>query len=172
MRVLVVYESMFGNTKRIAEAIADGFAGHARVEVREVGTVPATAPPEIDLLVIGGPTHAWSMSRPRTRDSARQQGLDRPVSSGIGIREWLDQLPAAPAKPAVAIYDTRLDKPRWLTGSAARAAAKRLRKLGYGVIDQRSFVVTGTPGPLGPDEPERARQWGAHLSGVTSPSRH
>src|SRR5436305_12891724 len=95
MRALVVYESMFGNTRRVAEAIADGLAGHAQAEAREVSEVPATAHPEIDLLVIGGPTHAWSMSRPRTRDGARQQGLGQPVSPGIGIREWLRQLPAA-----------------------------------------------------------------------------
>ena len=170
MRVLVVYESMFGNTRRIAEAIADGLAGHVWTELSEVSEVPATTHPELDLLVIGGPTHAWSMSRPRTRDRAWQQDPNR-AAPGIGIREWLRQLPAARTSLAVATFDTRLDRPRWLTGSAAGAAARRLRTLGYRVVDQRSFLVSGMLGPLGPDEPERARQWGVHLSGAVAAIR-
>jgi hypothetical protein len=172
MRALVIYESMFGNTQRIAEAIADGMVGHARVVVHEVSEVSATQHPEFDLLVIGGPTHAWSMSRPRTREGARQQGAKQPVSAGIGIREWLGELPAARNDVVVATFDTRLNKPRALTGSAARAAAKRLRRLGYRVIDRESFVVTGSPGPLGPDELERARQWGVRLTRTAAPAEH
>lgn len=172
MRALVVYESVFGNTRRIAEAIADGLTGHAHTEIHEVSEVPATLSPEIDLLILGGPTHAWGMSRPRTREGARQQGVDQPMSPGIGIREWLRHLPTAHANLTVAAFDTRFDKPRWVTGSAARAAARRLRKLGYRVVDVRSFFVTGTPGPLSPDELERARQWGVRLSQMAAPIRH
>src|SRR5690606_14826892 len=72
MRALVAFESMFGNTGLIAEAIADGLARHGEVETAEVGTAPVLLPAEVDLLVVGGPTHAFGMSRPGTRSSAKE----------------------------------------------------------------------------------------------------
>jgi flavodoxin len=81
MRALIVYESMFGNTRQIAEAVAEGLrAGHdaAPVEVGlvEVGEAPATVA-DVDLLVVGGPTHALGMSRPETRQSATEHTTNR-----------------------------------------------------------------------------------------------
>ena len=89
MGALVVYESMFGNTKAIAEAVAEGLATRMRAEVVEVGSAPAHVGREIALLVAGGPTHAFSMSRASTRDSAAQQATGPLVSGGRGVREWL-----------------------------------------------------------------------------------
>jgi hypothetical protein len=169
MRALVVYESIFGNTQRIAGAITDGLIGHTIVRHVEVGDAPARLDPDIDLLVIGGPTHAWSMSRPRTREAGAQQASNAPVSTGIGIREWVAHLPPATrADLAVAVFDTRFDRPRWVTGSAAAAAARLLRKRGYRVVARESFAVLGTSGPLGPDEIERARQWGVRLTRLSA----
>jgi len=69
MRAVIVYESMFGNTRRIAESIADGLAWED-VEVIGVTHAGQEALGGTDLLVVGGPTHAWSMSRPSTRKGA------------------------------------------------------------------------------------------------------
>ena len=88
MRALVVVESVFGNTRRIAEAISSGLS--AQIDVRLVDV--AEAPTElagVDLVVVGGPTHAFGLSRAGTRQSAAQQAEDGLVSSGIGLREWL-----------------------------------------------------------------------------------
>lgn len=63
-----------------------------------------------------------------------------------------------------ATFDTRIDKPRWLTGSAARKAADLLRHNGYRVVATDSFVVSGTQGPLCDGEIERAQAWGAELA--------
>jgi hypothetical protein len=63
----------------------------------------------------------------------------------------------------VATFDTRIAKPR-LPGSAAAAAEKRLRRLGFrSVVAPKSFYVEGTTGPLVDGEPERARRWGVAL---------
>ena len=72
MTTLVVHESMFGNTRAIAEAIAADLPGH--VEVVDVTDEPAPLPAHVDLLVVGGPTHAFSMSRAGTRRDAVAQG--------------------------------------------------------------------------------------------------
>lgn len=161
-RAWVVYESMFGNTREVAQAIADGLGTSALVDVHEVSLVPAV-PDDLDLLVVGGPTHAFGLSRASTRaDAARKSG--RLVESATGLREWLEDLPAPTARPGFATFDTRVDHPR-LPGSAARKAAKRLARLGLSpVAAPESFWVHGTEGPLVDGELDRARAWGHGLA--------
>lgn len=74
MEVLVIFETMFGNTARVARAIADGFAAGAHVTVTDVVDAPAEVPPQVDVVVVGGPTHVFSMSRASTRRDAVQRG--------------------------------------------------------------------------------------------------
>jgi hypothetical protein len=87
----------------------------------EVGAAPAVIGDDVELLVVGGPTHAFGLSRPGTRRSAAQQAEDELVSTGIGLREWLGTLPKGSPDVAVAAFDTRISKPR-LPGAAAAAA--------------------------------------------------
>ncbi|HWL35542.1 MAG TPA: flavodoxin family protein [Frankiaceae bacterium] len=162
MRALVVYESMFGNTQAIARAIADGIASRLDVGLVEVGAAPAKVPDDVSLLVAGGPTHAFGLSRDSTRKSASEQAKGPLVSRGIGLREWLDALSAGHA--AVAAFDTRVRHPR-VPGSAAHKAEKRLRRLGFRVAEPaETFWVDGTTGPLLDGEADRAREWGARLA--------
>jgi flavodoxin len=58
MTVLVVFESMFGNTKVIADAVAEGLGRHLPVEQVEVAAAPTVIGGELELLVVGGPTHS------------------------------------------------------------------------------------------------------------------
>jgi hypothetical protein len=169
MRALVVYESMFGNTQLIADAIAGGLAQRMRVDAVEVGDAPATLDDDVTLLVVGGPTHAFSMSRPRTRQDAASQAPDGLVSTRTGLREWLDTL-RAPAGTAAATFDTKVSKPH-LPGSAARAAEKRLRRLGFRIATPaESFWVSGTLGPLLEGEQDRATAWADQLGATIQES--
>jgi len=153
---------MFGNTRLMAEAIAGGLARHMEVDLAEVGGVryPATG---VDLLVVGGPTHAFGMSRANTRKSAADMMVGPLVSGGIGMREWLEHL-GSPAEPtAAAAFDTRINKPR-VPGSAAAGAQKRLRKLGFSLpVGPETFFVDATIGPVLAGEYERAHRWGEEL---------
>ena len=163
MKALVVYESMFGNTEQVARAVADGLAEHLDVQVLEVGQAPAVIPDPLDLVVVGGPTHAFSMSRPGTREDARRQGATG-GDPQTGIREWLARLRASTHPVRVATFDTKVQKVRHLPGSAARAAAKAVRKLGYASVARaESFYVFDVKGPLVEDELRRARAWGERL---------
>jgi hypothetical protein len=117
MKALVVFESIFGNTQHIAEAIAEGLRGE--VEVVEVGKARAEIA-GVDLLVVGGPTHAWGMSRAMTRSGARDQAAKagtKPVSEGEGVRDWLARLgePRARSPP-------RRSTPRSRRPGGSRAA--------------------------------------------------
>jgi hypothetical protein len=88
MRALVVYESMVGNTEAAARAVAAGLADELQVELLEVSHAPATIKEAVDLLVVGEPTPAFSMSRPSTREQAFDQGATRDEPN-IGLHEWL-----------------------------------------------------------------------------------
>lgn len=158
---LVVYESMYGNTRAIAEAIGTGIGADTRVV--EVGELTGRAEAiEADLLVVGGPTHAFGMSRESTRADARKDAPGGSVISETGIREWLAEL-TLPAGTRVATFDTKVAKPN-LPGSAAKAALKQLRRLGgRPVADPRSFRVAGKTGLLD-GETEAARAWGTELA--------
>lgn len=161
MRALVVVESVFGNTRRIAEAVADGLAERMEVRTVDVGEAPDTVGPDVDLLVVGGPTHAFGMTRESTRRSAVEQH-GAAAAAATGLREWLEGVTVRPG--AAAAFDTRADRPR-LPGSAAAGAARRLRSLGREVVVRpESFRVAGTQGPLLDGEVARARSWAVALS--------
>lgn len=163
MRALVVYESMFGNTRQVATAIADGMADGADVSITDVADAPARVPDDVDLLVVGGPTHAFSMSRPPTRQDAVRQGGAAISDVATGIREWLQDLPAPSTACTFAAFDTRVDMPL-LPGAASRAASRVAKKLGFTMLEPVSFLVHGYQGPLVDGQLERARTWGHDLT--------
>lgn len=161
MNAVVVFESMFGNTRDIATAIADGLATRCDVRCFEVSTAPHVLD-HPDLLVVGGPTHAFSMSRTATRDSAGSE-INEPLISSTGIREWLGDVELDSGQ-SFATFDTKVPKPK-LPGSAAASASKRLRKLrGTMFAAPETFWVADTTGPLRDGEIERARTWAVGLS--------
>jgi hypothetical protein len=169
MRAVVVYESMYGNTRLIAEAIADGLRPEVEVVVVPVGRAPRELLEGADLVVVGGPTHAHGISRANTRhaavEMARKPGsglrLD-PDAEGTGLRYWLSSLGHLTARAAA--FDTRVQGPAVLTGRASRGISKELRQHGLRVVAEPvSFFVT-RDNHLQPGEEDRARRWGEQLA--------
>lgn len=169
MQALIVYESMFGNTEKVAQAIADGLSDTLDVTVADVHSMPRAF--GMDLIVVGGPTHAFGMSRQATREQAVQQGAVHPDAADVGVREYLDSSPML-AGVAAAAFDTKIDKP-FVPGSAARRIQRRLRRLGCHIMQPaQSFLVTDTAGPLSAGEEKRARKWGAALAASVAAAHH
>ena len=160
MHAIVVYESHWGNTEQIAQAIAEGIGPEARA----LTTTEAT--PEIvggaDLLVAGAPVMAFGLpSDQMIRNAAADQKAPRPAdTSHPSLRAWLEQLPKSHGLGAA--FDTRVSwSPRGATGSIEG----KLRKAGYRTISKGGeFVVTGAYGPLRDGEVDRARAWGSKLA--------
>jgi hypothetical protein len=170
-RALVVYESMYGDTERIATAIRDGLREPIRADLVPAYRAPSVIPRDVRLLVVGGPTHAFSMSRATTRQEAKNQH-DVVMPVGIGIREWLGTLAQNTSSgkgrrtvpTQAATFDTRIAKVRRLPGSAARSAAKVLRHRDFQLLTvPASFFVDESTGPIREVEVERARRWGEEL---------
>ena len=144
MKSVVMYGSRYGNTERVARAIADGLRVYGEVELTAVTEAPVTLA-GADLVVIGGPTEAHG-------DTPAVEGFLDDLHTGA-----LDGMHAA-------AFDTRLDWPRWLSGSAGAAITNRLNKLGADVVaPPASFVVEGKVPQLKPGELDRASAWGDTL---------
>ena len=144
MNILIVYDTKFGNTERVARSIARGFgpSNHVRVEA---ASATLEIDPSIDLMIVGGPTQAHGASKP--------------------IRAFLERLPDLPGTQ-VSAFDTRYDKPRWLTGAASGVIADTLRKRGGTLVQPgESFFITASEGPLVTGEEDRAAIWGATFAG-------
>src|SRR4029077_3035364 len=101
MRAVIVYESMYGNTHRIADAIAKGMKPGNEVTVIPVSTVTRELLNGADLVVAGGPTHVHGISRASTRKAAVEQAgksagrltLDASATAdGPGLRDWFSSV--------------------------------------------------------------------------------
>lgn len=173
MRVVVVFESLFGNTRQIADAIAKGAQrASALVEVSciRVGEVVGTDTDSADLLLVGGPTQFHGLASRRKRGVwLRQQDLDdglsrtghslEPGVEGPTLSQWLEELPEARPGAMGAAFDTRMD--RLLSGGAAPKIERRLRAHGYEIVaEPAGFIVEDMEGPLRSGELERAATWG------------
>lgn len=168
MRAVVIYESMYGNTHLVADAIADGIRPGADVSVLAVDRADAAALADADLVVVGGPTHVHGMTRASTRKAAAEaarepgSGLEMDADAeGEGLREWFDATASLPRLAAA--FDTRMHGPVTFTGRASKGIAKRLRAHGSRlVVEPESFLVS-KENHLDDDELEHARTWGTTL---------
>jgi flavodoxin len=165
MRALVVFESMFGNTEKVAGAVARGLQLEGvDTGLVEVHSAPHRLSADLDLLVVGGPTHGFSMSRASTRADAVRQGAPSERAT-TGVREWLAAvvLDGDPA-PGLATFDTRVTKVRWLPQAAGPSAARAGRRRGLEpVAKAHGFLVDDIRGPLVEQELEHAVEWGRSL---------
>jgi hypothetical protein len=169
MRVLIVYESMYGNTRTVAERIGSGFGPGLDVDVASVADASAERVAGADLLVVGGPTHVHGLSWRRTRRAAveaaaKDPALDAlPGADGSGLREWLAHLPP-PTTGAAAAFDTRIDAPAAFTGRASRTLGRRLRRRGWALVAPPQSFLVDKKNRLLADQPARAEAWGASLA--------
>lgn len=142
MKALIVYDSQYGNTERIASAIATSLSHYESVETLPVDQAAHLDLSSVRLLVVGGPTQNHGMSE--------------------RLRAWLDTLPPNSLHGIVAAaFDTRYHMPKLFSGSAAQGIAKALKRLGAEVLlPPESFFVVESEGPLADGELERAERWG------------
>ena len=156
MKILLVYDSVFGNTEKVAHAIADGLRGKGLVELIR----PDGASPErlagVDLLVVGSPTRGF---RPTEGLTALLKGLRPGALQGVRVAAFDTRILASDIKQAALRFMVNVG------GYAAAKIADRLSKAGAALVaPPEGFYVEDTEGPLKPGELERATAWGAKLA--------
>ena len=191
MHVLVVFESLFGNTLDVAEAIAEGLRdgrGPVAVDCLSAAQRQPADLPAADLLVVGGPTHNHGMATRASVIKGRQlerrlalreqrvlprrrvllteptQAPGAPAEQDAvdaDLQAWLRALPRTSGRSAAA-FDTRLGS-RW-SGGAAGGIARRLRRHGYRLlVPPEGFLLEGVWGPMREGEVARAHDWACGL---------
>jgi flavodoxin len=145
-KALIVYHSLFGNTEKVANALATGLqSGGCDAETVKVDAVNFSSLSDVDLLCVGTPVHAFNISKP--------------------VKEFLEQLmnqKDLSGKKAFA-FDTKM-KSR-LAGTAGGKIEKKLKELGIEIIKPaKSAVVKGREGPLEEGAEETFRQIGVELA--------
>jgi len=144
MKALIVYDSVYGNTEKIARAIAEVITPSGEVKVLGVGEANPSELASTDLLIVGSPTHAG-------RPTPAVQALLNKVAKLQGIN--------------VAAFDTRITTK--LVGvfgyAAGRIAGNLKKKGGVLIVSPEGFFVAGREGPLKEGELERAAGWAKGL---------
>ena len=146
VKALVVYDSVYGNTEKIAKALAAGLeSGGVDVDVVKVDAVKLDELDKVDLLCVGSPVHAWSASKP--------------------MKEFLERLKSVESlsgKKAFA-FDTKM-KSR-LAGSAGGKIERKLKDLGFTIAKpSESAIVKSREGPLEESAEGTFKQIGAELA--------
>ena len=128
MRALVVYESMFANTRLAASSIADGLRAGYQVTVVPVAEATPELVAAVDLLLAGAPTHLHGLPSPASRQRAARTAakgrgelrLD-PDAGGPGMQGWLQDI--GHRGGLAAAFDARVNGVGVLTGRASRRIA-------------------------------------------------
>ena len=145
MKALVVYDTQYGNTEKVAGAIAGGISGGA--EVHRITEIDPANLKGIELLVIGGPT---------------QGGRATQV-----MQDFLSKIPDASLKGIdAAVFDTRLtNKLVGMFGYAAGRIEKAMKEKGATIVAApEGFFVKGAKGPMKDGEIERATEWAKKIA--------
>ncbi len=146
MNTLVVYASLFGNTQKIAEAIAETVEQAGPTRLIDLKELTAADLSDVDLLVMGCPVHNANMPH--------------------DVRDAVKALPKRSLSGAMmATFDTRYVEPKAGFNAAAPKLAAKLRRLGCKLIatPQAFYIEKSHEGPLVEGEIERAKAWAASL---------
>ncbi|MGV1036938.1 MAG: flavodoxin domain-containing protein [Candidatus Nanopelagicales bacterium] len=174
MHTVVVYESMYGNSHRVADVVGDELRDAGPVEVVPVSAATNDLIAGADLVVVGGPTHVHTMSSSKTRAAAQTQAPGSVQKHGPeplpmdqhwqdpGLRDWFKVLPQADGQSAAA-FDTRFDARALLTGRASKLIARKLAKHDFTLIAEPESFLVDKQTRLLDSEVERAAHWARGL---------
>jgi len=148
MKTLIIYDTMYGNTKQIAKSIGDAITGD--VKVLRIGEVNPSELGSIDLLIVGSPTQGF---RPTRLVQTFIDNIPGHTLRGIDAAAFDTRIPASEVRTGLRLLMK-------LGGYAAKRIADALKKKGGNlVVSPEGFLVKGREGPLKEGELERAANW-------------
>jgi flavodoxin len=151
MKALVVYDSVFGNTEKVAQEMGRALAALGEAQALRVGDVRAEHLSGLDVLVVGSPTRAFSPT-PAIKNWLR--GLPSNGLRGVRVAAFDTRAAVEEVNSAVLTFFVRI------FGYAAEPIGNRLaKKGGEPGMPPEGFFVTDTEGPLRDGELARAAEW-------------
>jgi len=151
MDAIIIYDSVFGNTEKIAQAIYDGAASVVNAQIFKVSDIKAEQLAGIKVLIIGSPTRGF---RPTETVTAFLKSLPANSLAGVKVAAFDTRLSLSDTKSAFTRFIVKTG------GYAAKTIGNSLvKKGGTLVVLPEGFLVIGEEGPLKDGELERASQW-------------
>jgi flavodoxin len=156
MKILIIYDSVFGNTEQVARAMADALQSRGELGIVRINAATPDQLKGLDLLLVGSPTRGFRPTEP--------------------IKDFLKNIPADSLRGVkVAAFDTRIALEdiqqsilRGLVkmgGYAAKPIGDALKKKGGNLVAEgEGFFVKGSEGPLKEGELARAAAWAKHIA--------
>jgi flavodoxin len=155
MKALVIYDSVFGNTEKVAQAMCQALASEGDAEAVRVGDVKPEHLRGLDALLVGSPTRAFSPT-PATKDFLK--GLAPNSLNGVKVAAFDTRIAVEETGPAILKFLVKI------FGYAAKPIANRLtQKGGTLALEPEGFFVQDTEGPLRDGELERAANWAKQI---------
>jgi flavodoxin len=151
MKILIVYDSVFGNTLKVAQAIEQALSVDNRVEISSVSAVKPEQMNGVDVLIVGSPTRAFSPTKPMTAflKTTTSKDLKKVKVLSFDTRANLGDVNSKFLNVMVKLF-----------GYAAEPMLKGLlKKGGEFVVSAEGFFVNGNEGPMKDGELERAARW-------------
>ncbi len=155
MRALVIYDSVFGNTEKIALSIKEALSSILDVEAYKVNNVKTEHLKDLDYLIVGSPTRAFKPTKETTEflNEIQKNGLKDTKIVGFDTRMDPKELGSAILKLFARFF-----------GYAAKPIAEKLiKKGGTQIMPPEGFFVEGRKGPLRDGEIERAKEWAEEI---------
>ena len=155
MNALVVYDSVFSNTEKIAHAIGDALGSQEDVRIVRARDVAPEQLEGLTLLVVGSPTRKFRPTGATIRllRSIRKNGLEGVKVAAFDTRILMEDVESSFARAILGFFVS-------IFGYAAEPIADKLaRKGGQATVPPAGFLVEDTEGPLKPGELERAAEW-------------
>jgi len=163
MKVLVIYDSVFGNTEQIALAIGNAFGSQEDIAMLRVGDVKPEHFVGLKLLIVGSPTQRF---RPTAAISQYLKGIPHNQLKGVKVAAFDTRLTMSEINetPVLAFFVRRSGDSAY----AAKHIAERLKKNGGQLsVSPEGFFVDGMKGPLVQGELERAVNWAKKIFAET-----
>jgi len=158
MKTLVIYDSAYGNTYKIAQAIGKSLGSPNEVEVLRVGEVRQEQLTGLDLLVVGSPTQKFN---PLSTVTNLLQKIPANGLKGVRVATFDTRFAVREVRSILLNFFVRLYGP---AAYAAKHIADQLQKSGGKlVVPPEGFFVQGTEGPLKQGELERAANWARQI---------
>lgn len=154
-KIRVVYDSVFGNTEKIAQAIGDAFDSEA-VEVLPVSEMAREKLGNLDVLIVGSPTRKF---RPTPAVVKFLKGIPNHSLDGVKVAGFDTRIPEEDiAKSRVLPFFVKV------FGYAAEPISNMLiKKGGRAALPPEGFYVGGIDGPLVEGELDRASLWAGRI---------
>jgi flavodoxin len=161
MNKLIIYDSVFGNTEHIAQAIGNALGAEGDVGTYQVNGVKPEQLRGLNLLIVGSPTRSFKPTEAMTRflKNIPKNGL-----KGVKVAAFDTRLSISDIESAGLRFVVKTG------GYAAKLIANRLQKCGGELImPPEGFLVRDVEGPLKESELERAADWARKIKEMANP---